>query len=369
MTLPTLFHKGKGGAMYQWRAWVEGPTVYTEYGQVGGQLQVTPGSVCTPKNPGKKNATTAEQQAEAEAKSMHTHKLERKYRLTRAEAEEQLFLPMLAHPIEKVKNLKVYGSAQAKLDGVRCLAYWEGDQILLMSRSGKPYRVPHIQEAVSKILPKDCVFDGELYRHGLSLQTVTSLVKKQQERSLGIQYHVYDMPMVHGDDELPWVDRNSALFDTFPKADPGWAFPDSIQYVRSHTVTSMEDLTALERTLVASGYEGAIYRSPKGLYLWGHRSYDLLKVKTFEDHEFEVIGAKEGTGSMAGKAIWICRNDINDETFECNMACSMEQKAEYWRDREQYMGRKLTVKHKGRTDAGIPYINTGKAFRAEEDLS
>jgi ATP-dependent DNA ligase len=194
-------------------------------------------------------------------------------------------------------------------------------------------------------------------------------VKRHQPEQARIAYHVFDMPRVDGDDELPWHQRGQHLFHTLSAFKVGFTAGEPIQYVHCHDVTTLDDIMAAERNFVSLGYEGAMYRADDGLYLWGHRSYDVLKVKSFEDHEFVVIGAREGRGAMEGHVVWVCQNDINDETFECNMACTMAQRAEYWRDRDQYIGRKLTIKHKGRTDAGIPYILTGKAFRPEEDLS
>ena len=40
------------------------------------------------------------------------------------------------------------------------------------------------------------------------------------------------------------------------------------------------------------GYEGIMVRNQKASYKIDKRSYDLLKYKTFEDDEFEIIGFK-----------------------------------------------------------------------------
>ena len=79
MTFPILYHKGKGGALVQWRIWTRGDTIFTEHGQVGGKLQLTPGIKCESKNVGRSNETTPEEQANSEAKAMWIFKVERKY--------------------------------------------------------------------------------------------------------------------------------------------------------------------------------------------------------------------------------------------------------------------------------------------------
>ena len=135
MKFPTLYHKGKGGAMYQWTIWTDGDTIYTEHGQVGGSLMRTPGIVCVSKNVGRANETTPKQQAEAEAKAMWIYKVERKYSETQADAEEEVFLPMLAHDYKKKKGKGITFpcDVQPKLDGVRAMAFWEGDRVVLPS--------------------------------------------------------------------------------------------------------------------------------------------------------------------------------------------------------------------------------------------
>ncbi len=365
--LPILYYKGKGGALYQWRVWVEGATILTEYGQVGGQLQRTQGKTATPKNQGRANATTAEQQAELEASAMHTFKLERKYRLTPDAAEEQLFLPMLAHPIEKVKtkDLVFPGSVQPKLDGVRCIASWDGDDIRLMSRSGKPYSVPFVENDLRLILPKGCVFDGELYAHGLSCQTITSLVKRDQEGSRKLFYYVYDIPVVDGDDSLLWADRLLALEQRVPTSH---ILGGSVIRVPTVQVTTYDEILDHQAAFIENGYEGAMFRMLAGPYAWGYRSKHLLKVKTFQDGEFEVVGAREGQGKMAGCVVWLCRNDLTDATFECSHACTMEERARYFQEHAQYVGRKLTVKFFDRTEDKLPRFPVGKLFRPIEDL-
>lgn len=360
--LPILYYKGKGGALYQWRVWVEGAKILTEYGQVGGQLQTTQGKIATPKNEGRANATTAEQQAELEAKAMHTFKLERKYRLRPEDAqEEELFLPMLATDIVKVKKVTFPAHAQPKSDGVRCLAYWEDGQIKLMSRSGKPYSVPHVEAALRDVLVPGLILDGELYCHGVSCQTIASWVKRLQPETLRIGLHCYDC-MRAGESE-PWRIRRTNLEAIFAQVTD-----DRLQLVETVEVDSLEAAQAYQRACIEAGYEGAMVRLLETPYEWGYRSKGLLKVKTFQDGEFEVVGAREGQGKMTGCVVWLCRNDVTDATFECSPACSMEDRARFYQEREKFVGRKLTVKFFDRTDDKLPRFPVGKLFRPIEDL-
>lgn len=118
---PVLFHKARTGAIHSWRVWVNGDEIVTNWGQVGGQFQETT-KKATPKNLGRSNATTAHEQAVLEAEAMHKFKLDRKYSLTPEVAQEDVLLPMLAHPYEKyAKKISFPVDVQPKLDG--CFTY------------------------------------------------------------------------------------------------------------------------------------------------------------------------------------------------------------------------------------------------------
>src|SRR5690606_20187250 len=154
----------------------------------------------TPKNTGRSNSTTAEEQAVAEAKAMWQNKRDRKYAESIADAQEELIRPMLAYDFEKRKDKNVMYPAfvQPKLDGVRSLAYWHGDRIELLSRNGKSWRavgtVEHIATALEQFLPRELILDGEIYAHGETFQQTTRLVKKyRQGESEKLLLHVYDI--------------------------------------------------------------------------------------------------------------------------------------------------------------------------------
>lgn len=361
MKLPILYHKAKGGDLRQWTVWADGDTIYTEYGQVGGKLQVSEKKAIA-KNVGRANATTPAEQAKLEADSLWRFKVERKYSETKEDAQEELRLPMLAHKYaDKQKHVVFPAWVQPKLDGVRCLASWEGDEIALTSRTGKPYKMPTVQEQLSTWLPRDMTLDGELYLHGMSCQGVTSLVKKWQKGSGSIVYNVYDVPIVDGCEILTSEERIARLFDVQEST--------NIQRVAGFEVTSHDDMMVRYGEFMQNGYEGAILRLHHGHYLWGYRSSELLKVKEFQDEEFVVVHAKEGRGKMAGCVVWTCMNNLDEtQNFDCTMKVTMEERARMYRERKDYIGRVLTVRFFDRTDDNLPRFPVGIVFRADEDL-
>jgi DNA ligase-1 len=377
---PILYHKGKNGEMRQWRCWADNGVLYTEHGMVGGALQ-TSSVQCVPKNTGKKNATTSEEQAIEEAKSLHKFKLDRKYSLTKEEAKEQSLLPMLAHKFDQKKHRGSY-FMQPKLDGVRCIARWEGDKVVLYSRSGKVYDVKHISDELATFMGKDDVFDGELYIHGMPLQSQISLIKKPKPESVQIKYWVYDIPVVNGVDDLDYQDRwteSDRIFgDYYDRFFEGMTADEIIDFhpakhdsvciveVDTYLINDLSEIKTDLANFVEDGFEGAILRHPESKYLWGYRSDGLLKVKEFQDAEFKVVDVIEGVGKMVGCAIFICQNDINGSTFKAVPKMTMEQRADIYRNKDKFIGYDVTVKFFDRTEDGVPRFPVAIAVRDYE---
>ena len=109
-------------------------------------------------------------------------------------------------------------------------------------------------------------------------------------------------------------------------------------------------------------------REKDSKYLWGYRSNDLLKVKTFQDSEFLVVDIIEGEGKMEGHAVVICKNDLTDDTFKVTPKATMESRKEIYDNKSDYVGRMYTVKYFDRTDDSIPRFPVGIAFREDLDF-
>jgi len=364
MKFPTLYHCDKKGKVREWNISTQGDMIITEYGERFGQSQRSEVKA-KGKNIGRSNETTPEEQAIAEALSQWTKKRDTKYSETIEGAMLTTHLPMLAHSFEKHKKRLSYPvCVQPKLDGVRCLAFWVNGKVMLMSRGGKEYNVPHISEALSKILPEDFEFDGEIYCHGMPRQTINSLVKKNVKASDQLEYWVYDIPTIKSSTELPWDKRLRVLL-TFHKFQSDG---DKVRYLDTVFAGNETEMLMHHRTYVKAGYEGVIIRTLNGLYKYGYRSRDLLKYKEFLDAEFEIVGFDEGKGKFLGKIIWVCKT-ANGLTFQVVPQGTMEERAELYENASKYIGSMLTVKYQDLSIDGVPQFPVGLGIRMTEDIS
>jgi DNA ligase-1 len=379
-TFPKLYKKTKTGAVQQWEILVTpavvadgdpepGGCITTRYGQVDGALQVTQDLVRKGKNAGRSNATTALQQAEAEARARWERQVKKGYveSLERAQAGDDDVggvLPMLAHVFDDHGHKIQYPAfMQPKLDGIRCVAIVEKTGVRLFSRTRKPITsVPHIEAEILRIIGEagvdlsvPVVLDGELYNHELKndFEKIVSAVRKQEpsEESLRIQYHVYDMVSPEN-----YAGRLAHLVFCLPTS-------GIVQRVETQVASAMDVLKWYDH-FVEQGYEGAMIRSARGGYEHG-RSYALQKVKRFLDAEFDIIAVQEGRGKMAGKAIFICVTP-NGEEFAVKLKGELESLEKYLQDANTWVGKRLTVQYQGLSAYGVPRFPVGLRIREDE---
>lgn len=375
-TLPTLYKKTNTDAIQYWTiAAYEDPDhstgwiIETEYGQVGTTSpQRTLDSIFEGKNIGKKNETTPEQQAIAEATSKWQKQKKKGYveSIEAAQAKETDALieggiePMLAHAFSKHGHkIKYPCFAQPKLDGIRCIAIIKDGKCTLWSRTRKKITsMPHIVSSLESIAPDlNMILDGELYSHTYknNFEHIVSLVRQEEPdpRHTDVEYHVYDIVT-----DEPF-DRRMAKLRHMPKR-------PYIFRVTTDLVEYEEDVMKLFDVYRNEGYEGVMLRNGDGLYV-NKRSYDLQKVKEFDEEEFMIIGAEEGRGKLSGHVgAFICQTKEGKE-FLAKMAGDTERLKEYFENPDLYMGKLLTVQYQGLTGKeGVPRFPVGKIIRDYE---
>lgn len=356
-----LYYKNSKGHMYIWQCYVIGDTVYVEYGRENGKMNKS-SFQCFPKNVGRSNETTAHQQALKEAMALYKNKLDRKYSQTRAGAQVEQYLPMLAQTYQKREKYVDLSSgnwfSSPKLDGVRCLAFCGSDgSVQLLSRSGQEWYVPHIQKALESIMKPYEMLDGEIYIHGKTFQEITSLVKRYRTDSHALEFHYFERI-----DDIRNIQKFRSNGVTM------YANTSVVKKVEYRIIKSKSDLDRAFNDYLNQGYEGAMLRGASTTYEFGKRSNNLLKYKVFEDNEFKIIDVVEGKGKFKGRGIFVCETN-EGKTFQVTPKCEDEKKKAIWEWRENYPGNLLKVQHQGFTDDRIPRFPVGLGTRDPKDMS
>ena len=206
--------------------------------------------------------------------------------------------PMLATLVEPgpLPDGWVY---EPKLDGVRCLAFADGDGVRLFSRNRTALdgAYPEIAEALAKSVRGAAVLDGEVVAidpaTGVSsfslLQRRIGLRDAVRARRSGvpIEFWLFDCLFRDGEDlrRLPLTERQKSLRKAVRPAGP----------IR---ITPVFDgpFEALFRTACEKGTEGLIGKRARAPYRAG-RSPDWVKLKCVSMEEFVIGGWTDPRGS------------------------------------------------------------------------
>lgn len=379
--LPVLYKKTSSGAIQFWHIWVVGDVDHSgsavieiTYGQNGTDSpQTTQDLIKEGKNKGKKNETTAYEQACSEAKAKHEKQLKKGYVETVKAAEagelddliEGGIVPMLAHKFtEQGHKIKFPAYVQPKLDGIRCIAILKGGKCTLWSRTRKQIKsCPHIVAEIEKSFVADIVLDGELYNHEFkkNFEHIVHLVrqdKKPDPQCTDVQYHVYDTV-----NDASFGNRIDKLVKCFTIGKPKFQY---LKLVDTYLIKEEFEIQLWFNEFVKLGYEGAMLRNNSSKYL-NKRSYDLQKVKEFDDAEFDIIGIDEGRGKLSGHVgAFLCRTG-DGKDFLAKMSGDTTNLKAYFLDHKLWKGKRLTVKYQGLTGAnGVPRFPVGVAIRDYE---
>lgn len=293
-----LYHKDENDNIRMWKMEINGDEIRSVSGIKDGQFVTSTWKKIFPKNVGKSNATTAEEQAIVEVQALYKKRLELKY----FESEDQItgkrkiLQPMLARKYEGDLDYdNIY--TQPKLDGARCIITRNG----MVSRAGKSFvSVPHIFDGLKFLFESypDLILDGELYNHDLKedFNKIMSLIRKtkptetdiEEARTL-VEYHIYDIVS-----DEPFEVRLTNMRATQELT----SHLEFVKYVDTFKVSNSQELDAKYASFLESGYEGQMIRLNQPYEF--KRSNNLLKRKEFIDEEFEVESLQEGQGNWAG---------------------------------------------------------------------
>ena len=352
MKYKPLYKRATNGKINQWTVEVDSNKFRTIAGYHDGVQTESEWTICEGKNIGKKNETTPEQQAKAEADALYRKRTELGFFEDINDCDKVVyFQPMLAKDWNDEKHkVKFPLWSQPKLDGIICIVKSDG----MWSRNGKPIiSAPHIFEILKPLfeINEDLVFDGELYADKFSndFNKICSLIKKTKptnddllESQLNIQYHIYDLPSFNA----TFVYRYQHLSKLLKNYNP------SIVVVKTEQVDTMDDVDTYYENYINEGYEGQILRLDEEYQ--NKRSKFLLKHKAFIDEEYTILGVEEGEGNKRGMVGSFIFENKDGKRFNASPKFNWEECTEMWNNREKLIGKSATVKYFNLTPGDSP---------------
>lgn len=369
-TFPTLHKFDTKGKVRVWKTYADEDEFYMIHGQDGGKLQ-TKVTKCKGKNIGKSNETTPEQQAELEAKSKWTKQIEREDYAQDVNDSGKQTRCMLAHDFLKVPHRVDFSKTivQPKLDGLRLVAGYrwvESSDIELMTRKGETYSIPHFQDPIEKLLhiinwdltKGQCMgLDGEVYIHGMKLQNIISLARKNKPESIQLKYYLFDLVIF----DIPFHERHKLLDDALIIYEERHGSHPFV-LVENTIVYNEKSMKEVHDEYVGNFYEGAIIRHIDGLYKKG-RSADLFKYKKFFTDEFKIIDMFEDDNQNAMLVVKLKDGKSMNLTPKRN---HIERK-KMLLEPEKWIGKYITVRYQSLTEDNVPTFATGRELRECDD--
>lgn len=354
---PVLYKRNTNGSINQWQVVVKGSEFWSIEGIKDGALTESKPTVCTPKNEGRANATTAEEQAIAEAQAKMQKKRDKGYTedIKNVDTCKTFFSPMLAHKYKDYKNDLVFPVyVSRKIDGARLVARADG----LWTRNGKKYvSCPHIAEILKPFFAAhaDWVIDSEIYSHEVPFEQIMSLVRRTkptaEELALSkklVKIYVFD-GVAGADDEsfdTRFMAIKSAINETVGKS-------SAIVFVENEIANNHADINKAHEKYIAEGFEGVMIRIPKAPYE-NKRSKNLLKHKAFIDSEYTIVDVEEGKGNRSGMAGMLKCSLADGRVFGAGIRGGEAYYAELLKNRAKLLGKKCTVRYQELSADGIP---------------
>ena len=290
--------------------------------------------------------------------------------------------PLLSCEVSLDKiNFPVYTST--KFDGIRALVI----DSVVYSRSLKPIRNKHVQRLFGK--PEYEGFDGELvvgdiYAKDVFQKTTSGVMSEYGEPD--VTFHVFDLWSIPTFDyEYRQRDLQEILLDEDKE------YP-SIVYAMIRLCKNIDDLTFFLEHERNVGGEGLICRSPSGIYKYGRstpKEQLSVKLKFFENGEFEVIGFEERmhntneatTNELGYTERSSCKENLipmntlgslvlkyGDTEFRCGTGFSDAQRKEIWENKESYLGKLASIRYMSVGQIMLPRIPSFHGFRDKDDM-
>ena len=341
--MKTLYKKDSKGKIRVWEVYANNDELIQKSGIKDGKL-ITNSKLCNPKNIGKSNETNGNQQAVLEIDSLIKSKLDEGYFYTIEEAENEIvILPMLAKNYEDEKHKIDWNSSvyiQPKLDGMRCLAFVNNNNVKLMSRAGKEINTVHfINDSLSSM--PDGVYDGELYAHGIGFQKNMELIKKYRPgKSELIYFYCYDI-----------VNDDSFDLRTSKLSELSKLFGNHCKFVETHKIISEQLISNFNYSFLNSGYEGSIIRIGSGKYKSNGRSSDLLKYKLFKDVALPIIDI---TPNEVNHLHGTPHFELDGKRFKSGVKMSHEEREDLLFNKDQYVGKTAEIRFFELSSDGVP---------------
>ena len=277
-------------------------------------------------------------------------------------------LPMLAKTFNNTNN-KIFNKTpirigQYKINGLRCIISAKRNNtdmfkpitLRFQSREGtywnslsnlEDYLLTVIpNEFLNKMIDEDWELDGELYLPGYKVNEINHFVKDPKcKENKFIQYWCYDAII----DDTPQYRRLDILGQVFENKTYEFTSlnnhlnnKERFIYINNYTIENEDDAVKYRNLFIDLGFEGLILRDPDKEYQIGKRNFSMIKFKDVMEGSFKIIDIYP-EGISRNIPLFLCKNDINDETFEVHINGTLKEQERDLFFRDKFIDKTLHI--------------------------
>ena len=298
---------------------------------------------------------------------------------------EGFVLPMLAKVLDDNKPFEKYGIfiGQYKINGLRCIIGAKNNPMDMFnniyltyhSRTGEDWtaKMSWMDDIIIQRLDKELIdamieegvcLDGELYLPGYSVNDINSFVKNTNlKQHYLLQYWCYDlcyenMTATHRMHlKAKWCSK--AHWINIKTKEEHLNNKNSFVLLNNYLISNYNEAITARNKYIDLGFEGLIIRNPTSEYQFGKRNQAMFKFKKIDDGKFVIVDIKS-EHKRKDLPLFVLRNDINEELFECSINKPQDIQREILINKEKYVGKYMFVEYRERSGvAQVPFHARG----------
>ena len=298
---------------------------------------------------------------------------------------EGFVLPMLAKVLKNNKPFEKCNMflGQYKINGLRCIIgaknnpmdMFNSIYLTYYSREGEDWTVKMswMNDIIISKLDKNLIeamveegvcLDGELYLPGYSINDINSFVKNTNlKQHYLLQYWFYDLcyENITANNRMniidKWCDKNSKI--NIKTKEDHLNNKNNFVILCNEFVCNYDEAVITRNKYINLGFEGLIIRNPNSEYQFDKRNQAMFKFKKVDDGKFIIVDITS-EHKRKDLPLFVLRNDINEELFECSINKPQDVQREILINKEKYVGKYMVVEYRERSGvAQVPFHARG----------
>ena len=243
-----------------------------------------------------------------------------------------------------------------KLDGVRCLAFFDNfGKVTFKSRSGKPFdTLGKVAQELEKLNLYNTVMDGEICivdeNGDEDFQSIIKEIKRKDHTIENPLFQIFDMISLEDFENKTSREKLSERLDNLHMVMERIENLAYNKVLEQDLVTSWDMFESKMNLAVQSGWEGLMLRKDEKYK--GKRSNDILKVKKFYDEEYVVVDLENSPNRVIVDGLEVEEMMLKNVIIEhkghrvqVGSGFTIDERRNFFQNPDKILGKTITVQY------------------------